>query len=67
MLPDGIIKSYRSGWNGKPEKRYFILEQGTKQPWVKTWYDNQGREVLVESIGAKDISIHHMTYGKIFM
>jgi len=61
FLPDGRKKVYSSGWNNKLDKRYFTLVQGTGQPWVKTWYDNHGREVLVESIGEKGLSIQNAT------
>lgn len=60
-LPDGRKKVYSSGWNSKLDKRYFTLVQGTGQPWVKTWYDNQGREVLVESIAEKGLSTQKAT------
>jgi YD repeat-containing protein len=33
------------------------LTQGTGQPWVKTWYDRLGRETIVESIGAKEMTL----------
>jgi|GEM_PF-120694 len=56
LLPDGTKTAYSRGWNNNSGKRYFTLVQGTGQPWVKTWYDNQGREVLVESIGEKGLS-----------
>lgn len=57
ILPDGNKTKYSSGWNYDPNKRYFTLVQGNGQPWVKTWYDQTGREVLVESIGAKSLRI----------
>lgn len=57
VYPDGQKATVRSGWNNEPAKRYFVLTQGTGQPWVKTWYDNKGREVLVESIGEKSMAI----------
>ena len=49
--------TYTRGWNNSASKRFYILEQGTSRPWVKTWYDNRGREVGTESVGPKDISV----------
>ena len=34
-----------------------MLTQGTARPWVKTWFDNQGRKVCTESVGGKDVEI----------
>ncbi len=57
VLPDGRKVSYRSGWYSNANKRFFTLVQESGQPWVKTWYDNLGREVLVESVGPKSMAI----------
>ncbi len=64
ILPDGRRMEYETGWKrGRPTQRFFTLTQGTGQPWVITWYDNQEREVLMETIGAKDVRIKKtMTY-----
>ncbi len=56
----GEIK-YVRGWGDNPEKRFYVLEQGISRPWVKTWYDNQGREVLVESVGPQNVAISTTT------
>ena len=61
LFPDGTKRSYLSGWNVNSSKRFFTLTQATGEPWVKTWYDNQGREVLVETIGPKSMSIKEAT------
>lgn len=53
--------TYTRGWNNSSDKRYFILSQGPSRPWVKTWYDNQGREVMVESVGVNDITVSTAT------
>ncbi len=50
-------KSYTSGWGGNPGMSYFVLEQGTSSPWVKTWYDNQGREVKIETVGPMNVPV----------
>ena len=60
-MPDGRKTVYDSGWNNNSAKRYFILKQETGNAWVKIWYDNQGREVLSESVGAQNIKIKHKT------
>jgi RHS repeat-associated protein len=61
VLPDGTKNTIKRGWNNDYAKCYFTLTQGTAQPWVKTWYDNKGREVLVETIGPKSAGIKHKT------
>jgi len=53
IFPDGRKATVTLGWNNNQSKRYYILTQGTGEPWVKTWYDSKGREVLVETIGEK--------------
>ena len=55
LRPDGTKEYVTTGWGVEQEKRYFILTQGTGQPWVKTWYDSRGREVQRESRGARDL------------
>ncbi|GAB6012759.1 FG-GAP-like repeat-containing protein, partial [Viscerimonas tarda] len=54
---DSLRISYHSGWNNNNSKRFFTLIQKKGQPWVKTWYDNLGREVLTESRGPKSMII----------
>ncbi len=60
-MPDGTYTTYTRGWNNNAGKRYFILTQGTATPWVKTWYDNHGREVMTESIGPMNVSVTSST------
>ena len=55
-FPDGTKETYLRGWNNNLDKRFFTLTQATGKPWVKTWYDSRGREVLVESIGPGGIN-----------
>ncbi|MCR4915899.1 MAG: FG-GAP-like repeat-containing protein [Prevotella sp.] len=59
--PLGLITSYSQGWGYTAAKRYYTLTQPTAQPWVKTWYDETGREVLTESVGLKGVSISEQT------
>jgi RHS repeat-associated protein len=61
VFSDDRKTSVKKGWNNGTGKRYFILTQGTGEPWVKTWYDNKGREVAVESVGNKSMSIRKTT------
>ncbi len=57
QIPGSGEVSYVRGWGNSASERFFVLEQGSSRPWVKTWYDNQGREVMSESVGAKDAVI----------
>ncbi|MBO7416069.1 MAG: VCBS repeat-containing protein [Bacteroidaceae bacterium] len=64
QIPGSGEVSYVRGWGDSPSKRFFVLEQGTSRPWVKTWYDNQGREVMSESVGSKNALIYtNATYN----
>lgn len=53
--PTGKVSSTTMGWGSSATKKYYVLGQAAGEPWVKTWYDSRGREVLVESVGAKDV------------
>ena len=55
-LPAGQKKRYTRGWDGSGAGRYFVVEQGTAMPWVKTIHDGRGRVVCQETIGAKELS-----------
>ena len=55
ILPDSTRTTYTRGWSSDSGKRYYILTQGTAVPWVKTWYDDCGREVITESVGPHDV------------
>jgi RHS repeat-associated protein len=58
VLPDGVKTTFTSGWNNNnARKRFFTLTQGKNRSWVKTWYDNRGREVLTETVGAQSLRI----------
>lgn len=61
QVPGYGMVTYTRGWGSDNNKRYFVLKQGTSLPWVKTWYDNQGRVVKTESIGPKDVTISTTT------
>ena len=49
--PEGIVTTYTRGWGSTPEKKCYLLEERQGVPWVKTWYDSMGREVMTESVG----------------
>ena len=61
QAPDGTETTYSRGWNNSPSLRWFILEQGTATPWVKTWYDNRCREVKTESVGPMNVEVSSTT------
>lgn len=62
LLPDGRKAKITRGWNNANQsKRYFVITEGTGKPWVKTWYDANDREVLVETIGEKGMRIQNTT------
>ena len=55
--PDGQKEAYYSGWNNYSNKKFYTLTQAKGQPWVKTWYDKLGREVLMETKGPLGMDI----------
>lgn len=56
-LPDGTVCSVKTGWGNTPYKKYYTLSQTDGQPWVLTWYDSRGHEVLQESFGPQNILV----------
>ena len=61
--PGSGTVTYTRGWGSSSGQRFWVQEQGTARPSVKTWYDNQGRVVRTESVGAQDLSIiSNITY-----
>jgi RHS repeat-associated protein len=59
--PLGITTTYSRGWGTTQAKRYYVLEQGQGRPFVKTWYDACGREVLTESVGLLGVTVSAAT------
>lgn len=55
--PEGVVTSYTEGWGTTSGKKYWKKVSTTGQPWVKTWYDSEGREVLSQTIGPKQVEI----------
>ncbi len=59
--PDGTCTTYRKDWGTKNDKTYYIQVSAENQPWVRTWYDNSGNEVLVETVGVNGLPITKAT------
>ncbi|MDR0559363.1 MAG: hypothetical protein LBG92_04290, partial [Prevotellaceae bacterium] len=57
VLPDGRKTVFSTGWGRQAAKRFWTLTQGAGIPWVKTWYDNTGREILTETVGEKGMTV----------
>lgn len=55
LNPDGSSTRTTRGWGTIPTKKYYVLEEGTGEPWTVTWYDCLGRKTSVESVGFGDI------------
>lgn len=49
------------GWGNGNAKKYYVLKTPDNAPWVKTWYDNCGHEVLVESVGPMNTTVSKAT------
>lgn len=47
----------RTTWGWDTPRTWFKLEQATHTPWKKTTYDSRGRESVIQSIDAKDITL----------
>lgn len=61
VSPEGNVATSETGWGTSFAKKYYVLEQRAGEPWVKTWYDSRGREVLVESVGPMDVPVTKKT------
>lgn len=61
VSPEGYVATSATGWGTSYAKKYYVLEQKAGEPWVKTWYDSKGREVLVESVGPMDVPVTKKT------
>ena len=59
--PDGTKTETVTGWGENQRKKYYILEKKSETPWVLTWYDNVGHEVLQETFGPKNVLISKAT------
>lgn len=54
---DGTVSKVSYGWGNSDEYRFYSLCQGTSKPWVKTWYDERGRETRIQSIERGEVSV----------
>ena len=64
LSPDRCNTSYVRGWGNSTDNKFFVVKQGTAQPWVLTWYDPTGRETYNETAGPMGISYaNQMTYN----
>ena len=59
--PTGAVTSTSRGWGTTLAKKYWTIEERPSSPWVKTWYDSRGREVLTESVGEDCIQLSKET------
>lgn len=59
--PDGTKTTSTIGWGNSDDKRYYTLEQKSEAPWVLTWYDNAGHEVLQQTFGPQNVLISKTT------
>lgn len=59
--PAGLVTTIQTGWGDSDGEKYFILTTPEGGTWVKTWYDNSGRETLVESMGPKNMTVYKQT------
>lgn len=61
VAPDGTKTTSTIGWGNSNDKKYYTLEQKSEAPWVLTWYDNAGHEVLQQTFGPKNVLISKTT------
>lgn len=61
QAPDGTKATTTTGWGSSDSKKYYVLETASESPWVLTWYDNAGHEVLQETFGPKNVLISKTT------
>ena len=66
VFHDGRRTKYQTGWGTAASMKYFTLVQGDAIPWVKTWYDAQGREVLSETVEVNNVLVtKQITYNNL--
>ena len=59
--PEGAVNTYSYGWGPSTTRRYYTYQASNCAPWVKTWYDNTGRETCIESIGPNNMTVETQT------
>lgn len=61
LAPDGTKTETITGWGNSNDKKYYTLEKKSESPWVLTWYDNAGHEMLQQTFGPKNVLISQAT------
>lgn len=61
VAPDGTKTESTTGWGNGNDKKYYVLEKKSETPWLLTWYDNAGHEVLQQTFGPKNVLISKAT------
>ena len=61
LAPDGTKTESSNGWGSSNDKKYYVLEKKSEAPWMLTWYDNVGHEVLQQSFGPQNVLISKAT------
>lgn len=55
--PDGTETTRKIGWGDSDSKKYYTLTSTSGRPWVLTWFDNAGHEVMQQTFGPQNVSI----------
>ena len=62
ITPDGLSTTVSRGWGSTPDRRYYVYQTASGQPWQRTWYDSRGRETLTETVGPGGAMERDTTY-----
>lgn len=55
--PDGTVSKTTMGWGYGYDEYYYILHEQSGAPWVLSWYDSGGYEVLTETFGPCNVRV----------
>ena len=61
VSPDGSKTVNSVGWGSDNDKKFYVLTETSEKPWVLTWYDNAGHEVLQKTFGPQSVLISKET------
>lgn len=61
VSPDGSKTVNSVGWGSDNDKKFYVLTETSEKPWVLTWYDNAGHEVLQKTFGPQNVLISKET------
>lgn len=61
VSPDGSKTVNSVGWGSDNNKKFYVLTETSEKPWVLTWYDNAGHEVLQKTFGPQSVLISKET------